>query len=265
MESTIYLMIPLFFLTALIYSSVGFGGGSTYLALLVLFAFPFEQIPRIALICNLVVVSGGLCHYIKNRQLSFKAVIPFAAASVPMAYVGGMLPVGKTLFLILLGISLMCAGLRLLFVKRFDRSTVRSFDGSDPNYRTVALSHHRTITLPLGAALGFLSGLTGLGGGIFLAPILYFLRWGDARQIAAMSCFFIFVNSLAGLIGQFSKNVGAQFIEPAGLMVPLVIAVFLGGQIGTRLSLGKLAPVHLQRITAILILSVAAKIFWGFL
>ncbi|MBI4412447.1 MAG: sulfite exporter TauE/SafE family protein, partial [Deltaproteobacteria bacterium] len=129
-----------------------------------------------------------------------------------------------------------------------------------------------TWGLIIGAPLGFLSGLTGIGGGIFLAPLLYLMKWRNARQIAAMSCFFIFVNSLAGLIGQFSKDwtidVGAYSYTPL-----LIIAVFLGGQIGTRLSLGsvavpgggKLAPVHLQRITAVLILSVAAKIFWGFL
>ena len=272
MDHLIYI-IPLFFLTALVYSSVGFGGGSTYLALLVLVSVPYGSRPKVALVCNLVVVTGGLYHYIRNRQLSLKSALPFAVTSVPMAYLGGKMPVDKTLFLILLGISLLCAGLRLLFVKRFDGSMVRSFDGFDPNYRTIALSHYRTIPLPIGALLGFLAGVTGIGGGIFLAPILYFLRWGNARQIAAMASFFIFVNSAAGLMGQFSKDwtidVGASanisWRTPLPGILILILAVFAGGQIGTRLSFGKLSPVYLQRITAVLILSVTAKIFWGFL
>ncbi len=252
MEPVIYIA-PLFFLAALIYSSVGFGGGSTYLALLVLFSFPYEQIPKIALILNLVVVSGGLIHYSRHQHLSFKRTLPLIVTSVPLAYLGGTIPVSENVFLGLLGFALAVAGLRLLF---FFNATRDTDDG-----RTDRLAP--TAGLIIGVPLGFVSGLTGLGGGIFLAPLLYLLRWGNGRAIAATSCFFIFVNSLSGLIGQFSKNGGAQFIEPPELIVSLMLAVFLGGQIGSHLSVGKLPLTTLQRTTAVLILMVAGRIFWG--
>ncbi|MBI4411952.1 MAG: sulfite exporter TauE/SafE family protein, partial [Deltaproteobacteria bacterium] len=156
MENIFYL-VPLFFLTALIYASVGFGGGSTYLALLVLFNLPYLSIPKVALICNLVVVTGGLYHYIRNCHLPLKVALPFAIASVPMAYLGGSMPVGKNLFLILLGISLMGAGLRLLF---FFNTEIDANHGRPPK------ADAPTWGLIIGAPLGFLSGLTGIGGGI---------------------------------------------------------------------------------------------------
>lgn len=240
-------MIPLFFLTAMIYSSVGFAGGSTYLALLFLFSFPYYQIPQIALILNLVVVSGGLYHYIKAGHLSFKKTLPFIVTSIPLAYLGGRIPVGKTLFLVLLGISLTAAGVRLLFTNSLD------------NPVAVKMNRLQTVLpLFLGAIFGFVSGLVGIGGGIFLAPILYLLRWDNGRSIAATSCFFIFVNSLSGLIGQWGKA-GTYGSIP----LLLILAVFLGGQIGSRLSIGSLSLNTLQRTTAVLILIVAGRIFWG--
>lgn len=250
MEQLIYI-IPLFFLTALIYSSVGFGGGSTYLALLVLFSFPYEEIPKIALILNLVVVTGGLYHYISHRHLEFRKILPFIVTSIPLAYLGGNIPVSKTVFLVFLGSSLAVAGLRLFFVKEnFSRFT---FHASRFTWFT---------ELIIGALLGFLSGLTGLGGGIFLAPILYLTKWGSARQIAALCSFFILVNSLAGLWGQITKS---GFTDDFVSIFPLIVAVFLGGQIGSRLSVGSLSLVTLQRTTAVLILIVAGRIFWRLL
>lgn len=252
MDSLIYIA-PLFFLTALIYSSVGFGGGSTYLALLVLFSFPYEEIPKTALILNLVVVSGGLYHYISNQHLSFKRTLPFIVTSVPLAYLGGRIPVNQNVFLGLLGFALTVAGLRLLF---FFNGKTDAHDGQTPAKGGQAL--FAPTGLMIGVPLGFLSGLTGIGGGIFLAPLLYFLRWGNGQTIAATCCFFIFVNSLSGLIGQWGKA-GTYGSIP----LLLILAVFLGGQIGSRLSVGKWSLVTLQRTTAILILIVSLKIFWG--
>lgn len=245
MEQLIYI-VPLFFLTALIYSSVGFGGGSTYLALLVLFNVNYILIPQIALICNIIVVLGGLYHHLQSGNFHFKRALPFVILSIPMAYLGGRIMVSESLFFWLLGFALMVAGVRLFFVHKNHLPSIHYLPS--------------TIHYPLfiGALLGFLSGLTGLGGGIFLAPILYLIRWGNARQIAALCSFFILVNSLAGLWGQVTKN---GFTDDFVSILPLMIAVFLGGQLGSRLSVGRLSLTTLQKTTAVLILIVAGRIF----
>lgn len=247
----IVFLIPLFFLTALVYSTAGFGGGSTYLALLLLFQFPYTVVPKVALVCNLVVVSGGLYHYGKEHYLSIGRILPFVVASIPCAYLGGRIPIGKELFSILAAVSLAAAGLRLLFVGRGVEATT---------YRSPLWVW--SVGLTAGGVLGFLAGVVGIGGGIFLAPLLYFLRWGSSREIAAMASFFIFANSLSGLVGQSHKS---GFAYDLGWMVPLGVAAFLGGQVGSRLSVGRLSSTVLQRTMALLVLWVAGEIFWKFL
>jgi uncharacterized protein len=252
MDSLLLILVPLFFSTALVYSIAGFGGGSTYLALLVIFGLPYELIPKIALLCNLVVVSGGLYHFHRAGYVSIQRLLPFVIASIPFAYLGGRLPVSKEIFLLLLGITLALAGLRLLLTPKIVRQ---------PSAMTGKKLW--SVGLPLGATLGFISGLVGIGGGIFLSPILYFLGWGHARHIAAAASFFIFVNSLFGLWGQLAK--GSTFVAGSEWLLPLALAVFLGGQIGSRLSVGKISLGKLQKVTAALILVVAGRIFWTFL
>ncbi len=244
-------LIFLFFITALIYSLVGFGGGSTYLALLILFHFPFETIPKIALVCNIVVVLGGVIQFAKGGHLKIKKILPFVLLSIPFSYLGGAMVIDKTLFLILLGLSLAAAGLRLLFFHDAKRcGTILQRKGE------------AAIGFLTGGVLGFLSGLVGIGGGIFLAPLLYFLKWGNPKEIAAASSFFIFVNSISGLLGQFSKKgEGLDFLT----LIPFVLAVFLGGQIGSRLGAEKISFLKLQQLTASLILYVSFRIFWGLL
>ncbi|MBI4209060.1 MAG: sulfite exporter TauE/SafE family protein [Deltaproteobacteria bacterium] len=242
---------PLFFLTALVYATVGFGGGSTYLALLVLFNFPYESMPKVALLCNVIVVCGGLYHYIRAGDFSMRQVLPFVLSSVPMAYLGGKVPIEKKLFLVLLAVSLGIAGLRLLWIQKDFTSREKI------SWQTAWF-----VGLPVGGVLGFVSGLVGIGGGIFLSPLFYLLGWGQGRQIAASASFFILVNSLAGLLGQWSKA-GVALDLP--VLLPLSFAVLVGGQIGSRWSVGVLSLSALQRITALLILFVAGKILWGFL
>ncbi|MBI4223791.1 MAG: sulfite exporter TauE/SafE family protein [Deltaproteobacteria bacterium] len=250
MENVFYIL-PLFFLTALVYASAGLGGGSTYLALLVLSGFAYADIPKAALLCNLVVVTGGLYHYLRAGLLPFGKILPLVLTSIPLAYLGGRIPVSKELFLFLLAISLAAAGARLFLT-------------GEPLWKTKEFSPRRVWTFGLcaGGILGFFSGLVGLGGGIFLAPLLYFLGWGTGRQIAAMASFYIFVNSAAGLAGQFSKS---DFSLSPGLIFPLLLAVFAGGQIGSRVGLGFLPLAGLRKITASLILFVSFRIFWGLL
>ena len=246
-------LLVCFFVTALVYSIAGLGGGSTYLALLALFAVPYPVMPRVALLCNLVVVSGGCWHFFRAGHFSFRRVAPFVLTSIPMATWGGCIPIGTTLFTLLLGISLLIAALRMFLSDRsFESKTV------------ISGRELWMIGLPVGALLGFLSGLVGIGGGIYLAPLLLFLGWADAKQTAAASSFFILVNSLAGLAGQMTKG---PFLSVAGLvhgqpLLLLLLAVWLGGQIGSRIGAHKLPKLELQRVTATLILLVAVRLLW---
>ena len=250
MESLVYL-IPLFFLTALLYSTVGFGGGSTYLALLVLFSVPYTEMPKVALACNIVVVAGGCYFFIRAGYFSLRKVLPFIVTSIPAAYLAGSVTIGKAVFMWLLFISLAVAGLRMLLSEHSFK--VR---------KEVTWSQAWLVGLPIGALLGALSGLVGIGGGIFLAPVLLLLGWAHAKEVAAAASFFILVNSAAGLLGQFSK--GAWLVE-LGFLIPLLVAVFLGGQIGSRLGSGAFSKVALQRLTAVLILFVSGRLLWGLL
>ncbi len=244
-------LIPLFFLTALVYSMAGFGGGSTYLALLAFFSFPYALMPKIALLCNLTVVTGGTWFFYKEGYLSWRRILPFIISSIPMAYWGGSVVVGKRLFTLLLAISLIVAALRLFL-------SDRAFEAKMP----LEWKKSWIVGLPLGAVLGFLSGLVGIGGGIYFAPVLLLLGWADAKQAAASASLFILVNSVAGLAGQFAKGEG--FISVEGI-VPLVVAVFLGGQIGSRIGARSVPKLVLQRMTAVLILFVSGRLLWGFL
>ncbi len=247
MDSLIYIL-PLFFVTALVYSTAGFAGGSTYIALLVLFGYSYVSAPKVALLCNLVVAAGGCYFFIKNGHFSVRKVLPFVITSIPAAYLGGRFPIGKGLFMLLLAFSLLMAGLRMLLA---EDSFAR---GNEVSWRRSFL-----VGLPSGAVLGGLAGLTGIGGGIFISPFLFLLGWANAKEAAAAASFFIFVNSLAGLLGQLSKG---AFAWEVGLLFPLALVVFVGGQIGSRLGAGMFPKVVLQRVTAVLILFVSGRLLW---
>jgi hypothetical protein len=242
----------LFFVTAILYAAVGFGGGSTYNALLVLYGVDYRILPAVALACNIIVVTGGVWRFSKSGALSFKRLLPFVAASIPAAFIGGRLPISEQAFIAILGTALLLSGLRMLFL--------------NPLEQTAASQMVRPNAWPLsaliGGAIGLISGLVGIGGGIFLAPILYFLKWGSARQIAAACSLFILLNSLSGLLGQVTKLNNAALLETALPFWPLLIAVFIGGQIGSWLGSDKLNPIWMKRMTAVLILYVAARLIW---
>lgn len=243
MDGSIIYVGIIFFAIAVMYSMVGFGGGSSYLAVLAMTGLAYQTIPAIALVCNLIVAGGGLIHFIKGGHFNFKKVLPFTVLSIPMAYLGGKLLVPKTLFLLLLGGSLLIAAMRMLVPDDF-------FSRPREIYSRKAWS----IGLPVGALLGFLSGLVGIGGGIFLSPLLLFLRWVDVKQAGACASFFILANSFSGLLGQLHK-------QPLNyeILYPLGAAVFIGGQIGSRIGSFHLPKLHLQRVLALLIACVAIK------
>lgn len=243
---TAFILPVLFFATAALYATVGFGGGSTYTALLVIMDDAIWRIPIIALICNITVVAAGSYLAVTRRAFVWQHAAPFFIASVPLAFIGGLIALRDETYITLLAISLLLAGLRLLLIG--DKDIIAS-----PTQSTGK-------AIAIGGALGLLSGMVGIGGGIFLAPILYYLRWADSKTIAALCSFFILVNSLAGLAGQLVKNGAGVIPEIAEVALPLMAATLLGGLLGARLLLEYLSPNKIQQITALLIIFVATRL-----
>jgi len=234
-----------FFVTAILYASVGFGGGSTYLALLLVFGVPYYIFPVIALICNIFVVSGNSFNYIKAGNLNLKLLIPYLIGSVPLAYIGGSLPVDKNLFEILLFLVLTFAGIMLLI-------NFKSYDDEDVKYKDIPMF----ISIMIGGILGFISGVVGIGGGIFLSPILFLIKAAKPKHIVTAASLFILINSIFGIIGQLTKNI--VLIEVSNYWY-LFLAVMIGGHIGNFLNL-KIFPTRiLALITATLVLFVAIR------
>jgi len=235
----------LFFVTAILYSSVGFGGGSTYLALLLIWGIPYQIFPIIALSCNIIVVSGNSFNYIRAGNLNLKLLLPYLIGSIPLAFIGGSLPVEKKFFEILLLIVLSVAGLLLLF-------KFKSYDDKEENYRKIPI----IISIFIGGILGFVSGVVGIGGGIFLSPILFLIRAAKPNHIITMASLFILINSLSGIIGQLTKSSVLSEIQNYWF---LLLAVLIGGQIGNFLNL-KIFPTRiLALVTAGLVLFVAIR------
>ncbi|MGB5811145.1 MAG: sulfite exporter TauE/SafE family protein [Polyangiales bacterium] len=241
----------LFLLTAALYASVGLGGGSTYNALLVLAEADYRVLPSIALLCNLVVVSGGVYQYRRAGQLDLRFALPYVVPSIPMAWLGGRTPIERDAFILLLGISLAVAALAMLFQpKKRELSSPRS---------TAA---HWFVGLPVGGTIGFVAGMVGIGGGIFLAPCLHLLRVADAKRVAATASLFIMVNSIAGLVGQTMKQGTLTHLAQHANYLWLAVVVLVGGQIGSRLSSRVLTGSAVRRLTGLLVLVVAGRLLY---
>ena len=235
----------LFLLTATLYSSVGFGGGSTYLALLLIWDVPYLIFPVIALLCNIIVVSGNCFNYIKAGNINFKILTPYLISSIPLAFVGGSLSIDKDFFEILLFIILSLAGIMLLF-------KFKSFDKKMEIYKKIP----KIIEILVGGAIGFISGVVGIGGGIFLSPILLLVRVDSAKNIATAASLFILINSISGLAGQFTK---ASTINGIFDYWPLFLLVLLGGQLGNFLNLKIFPTKILALVTSALVIFVAIR------
>ncbi|MEE2527367.1 sulfite exporter TauE/SafE family protein [Hyphobacterium sp. HN65] len=240
-------LAALFFATALAYAMVGFGGGSTYTALLVLADTDYRILPAISLACNVTVVTGSTIRFAQAGLVPWKRLTLICAASIPMAWIGGMIHLPEQAFITLLGLALMVSAIALL---------VR---------RPAPIARHfpRWGEPLIGGGIGLLAGLVGIGGGIFLAPLMHLFRWAEARVIAASAAFFILVNSLAGLGGQLQRLAVSEADFSALLAYwPLLPAVLVGGQIGVWIARDKASDAWLIRFTAGLVLFVAVRLLW---
>ena len=235
----------LFFVTAILYASVGFGGGSTYLALMLIWDIPYYIFPVIALICNIFVVSGNSFNYIKAGNLNLKLLIPYLIGSIPLAFIGGSLEIDKNLFEIFLFIVLAIAGVLLLI-------NFKSYDDNESTYRNIPI----LISILIGGILGFVSGVVGIGGGIFLSPILFLIKAAKPKHIVTAASLFILINSISGVIGQLTKNIVLNDISNYWYLFLIVI---IGGHIGNFLNL-KIFPTRLLAlVTSALVLFVAVR------
>jgi uncharacterized protein len=234
-----------FFITAIFYSSVGFGGGSTYLALMLIWDLPYYIFPILALICNIIVVSGNSINYVRSGNLNLKLLTPYLIGSIPFAFFGASMTITKELFEILLVVILIIAGIFLLIESK-------SFNDDQIKIKSIP----KIISLLIGSIIGFTSGIIGIGGGIFLSPILFLMKAGYPKQIATTASLFILINSIFGVAGQLTKDV--VFDEFLNFW-PLFIAVLIGGQIGNFLNIKFLSGKTLAIITSLLVIFVAIR------
>lgn len=244
----VWWLVPGFFGTALLYSSVGFGGGSTYTALLALAGTDYRVLPILSLACNVVVVTGGTIRFARARELPWREALTLSLVAAPLAFLGGLTPIKQDTFLALLGASLVFAALALLL----------------PVAKDGEVRAQRPWTMSLVAApLGYIAGLVGIGGGIFLAPVLHLARWNTARRIAATASLFILINSLAGLAGQLAKSGPARFGAALSGGLPLLLAVVVAGQVGSYLALRFLPAQVIRWLTAALTGWVGLRLLLG--
>lgn len=243
-------IISLFFFIAILYSSVGFGGGSSYLAVFALTGIVYTQIRSTALLCNIMVVTSNVFLFSQQKIYDWKKVVPLVLFSIPLAFIGGYLKISQAFFFILLGFTLLFAAITMWKSKNI---------GTLLHEKT---QQSVTKNATYGGIIGFVSGMVGIGGGIFLAPLLHLTHWDLPKKIAATASFFILVNSLAGLAGQYANP---DFMIDWNLTSVLLVTVFIGGQIGSRLSNKLLSAIQLKKATAILIAFVSIRILWKYL
>lgn len=239
-----------FLLAALLYAMVGFGGGSTYNALLVLAQVDYRLLPGIALGCNIIVVGGGSWRFIRAGHMRASLTVPLVVLSVPMAWAGGRLPVSESIFVGLLGLLLAISGLWML----------PAHAAGTPKHRTPGRWERWGLGLTAGAAIGLLAGITGIGGGVVLAPLLHLLGWARARTIAAICSVFILVNSIAGLAGQLAKLNSWDRMADLQEYLWLALAVLVGGQIGNHMAVHHLPTRFIRTLTALLVLYAATRL-----
>ena len=234
-----------FFITAILYSSVGFGGGSTYLALLLIWDVPYYIFPIIALFCNIIVVSGNSLNYIRSGNLNLKLLAPYLVGSIPFAFYGASISIEKEIFEILLFLVLTIAGIFLLIESKLINKDLIKINQIS-----------KFLSISIGSVIGFISGIVGIGGGIFLSPLLFLIKAGHPKHIVTTASLFILINSIFGIAGQLTKNI--VFDEFLNYWL-LFLVVLIGGQIGNFLNIKFLSNKMLAFITSLLVLFVATR------
>ncbi len=207
---------------------------------------PYHIFPIVALACNIIVVSGNSFNYSRAGNLNIKLLLPYLLGSIPFAFIGGSIQIEKELFEIILFLVLGIAGGLLLI-------NFKSYDNNSANYKALPIY----ISSSIGVVLGFVSGIVGIGGGIFLSPILYLFRAAKPKHITTAVSLFILINSIFGLIGQLSKN---QNLFELKDFLYLLLAVLIGGQVGNFINLKILSSKILALITSLIVIFVAARI-----
>ena len=235
----------LFFITAILYSSIGFGGGSTYLALMLIWGIPYYIFPILALICNIIVVSGNSINFIKTKNINLSLLTPYLIGSVPFAFFGASISIDKNLFEVILFFILLIAGIFLLLENK-------SFNKDKIIIRNIP----KILSIFIGSIIGFISGLVGIGGGIFLSPILFLLKAGYPKHITSTASIFILINSIFGIAGQLTKNI---VLDEFFNYWPFFLAVLIGGQIGSFLNVKILSNRILATMTSFLVIFVAIR------
>ena len=227
----------LFFIVAFVYSSVGLGGGSSYTALMAILGFNALAIPMISLSLNLLVTSIGSFNFIRNRHARWRLIAPFLITSIPMAYLGGSLQLPKTVFYWLLFISLLFVVARIYLWRETSLQL------------NLSARSKLAVSLVAGSVLGLIAGIVGIGGGIYLVPLIIILGLGKGQQAAACGAIFVWLNSAAGLISRLQYNA----IDLGGY-IPLIIAVILGGWLGSYLGSTRFSARKMEKILGLIIL-----------
>jgi uncharacterized protein len=243
MTEYIYIFYGILFLVAFLYASVGHGGASGYLALMAIFSFAPGVMKPTALLLNLFVSLTSFIQFYRGRHFNRKIFWPLALASVPFAYIGGRIAVHDDIYKKILGVLLLLPAIRFLFFANTDVTKTKP--------------SNMQLSLVIGGAIGFLSGLIGIGGGIILSPLLILLKWTDQKQTAAISALFIFVNSLAGLAGQYQK--GLQFNSRMWVYVAIA---FAGGLCGAYFGAMRFNQNLLKRILAVVLAVAVYKLLF---
>ena len=244
-----YLLAAIFFLVALAYSSTGLGGGSTYTALLAIFGVSYLLIPSIALILNVLVTAVGSFNFIRKGYGRAGLILPFIVTSMPMAYLGGSLSLRSDVFYWILLVTLIISAARIYL---FERISIRLTTGRNQQI---------AISLLTGSVLGFVAGTVGIGGGIYLVPLILLLGLGTEQEAAATSAVFVLINSVTGLVARTRYHE----IDLASI-APLIVAVIIGGIWGSLLGSGRLSSVTLDRILGVIILiaiGILSRRIWG--
>ncbi len=232
-----YFLAILFFIVAFTYSSVGLGGGSSYTALMAIFGFSVLAIPIISLSLNLFVTSVASFNFIRNKHARIKLVLPFLISSMPMAYLGGSLKISKEMFYLVLLISLIFVAVRIYLWK----STAIKLN--------VGQKGKIIISLFAGSVLGLIAGIVGIGGGIYLVPLVIILGLGTEKEAAACGAIFIWLNSFSGLLSRLQYN-SIDLTD----YIPLIIAVLAGGSMGSFMGASRFSPGVMEKMLGIVIL-----------